>query len=90
MKQLSTIHMKCDWDYFIGLLNSIVANEFIKIASRLNYQIFNIINVPVKIENIFKTVIKDLVQQNISISKTDWDSFETSWTLKASNTHAQR
>src|SRR5699024_9469480 len=30
----------------------------------------------------YKPKIDSLVQQNISISKTDWDSFETSWDFK--------
>ena len=37
------------------------------------------LTLPIILSEIHKPEIDSLVQQNISISKTDWDSFETSW-----------
>lgn len=44
----------------------------------------NIANIPiVKVNDLsIRNRIDDLVRENISISKTDWDSFETSWNFQ--------
>ena len=49
------------------------------IAPTINYQCGDIANIPVILDNTHKPKIETLVEENISISKTDWDSFETSW-----------
>lgn len=78
-----TIHIDSNWRYFLALLNSIVGEAYIKITKQtLNYQIFDIINVPVVIKNNKKSNIEDIVNDLVTISKTDWDSFETSWDFK--------
>lgn len=39
-------------------------------------------NLPLVLRDEIKTEVEELVNTNISISKKDWDSFETSWDFK--------
>lgn len=65
-------------DYMIGLLNSKVVKDILSCLSpTLNYEVGHICSIPV-IESKNQTIL-DIVQQNISISKSDWDTHETSW-----------
>ena len=64
--------------YTLGLLNSKVAISFLQaIAPTLNFGPEQINRVPFLLDNECK--VEDIVRTNIAISKTDWDSFETSW-----------
>ena len=65
-------------EYIIGLLNSNTSEKFLEVlAPTLDFKVGDIIKVPLIEKN--KSFIEDVVQQNISISKSDWDSHETSW-----------
>lgn len=65
-------------DYILGLVNSVVFDSFIQIFSQgLSKGSGHFANVP--FINSDNKTIDDLVQQNITISKTDWDAHETSW-----------
>ena len=67
-----------DYLYFHGLLNSVVPARILSILSpTLNFNAGDIKRLPVKYRETAKTDI--FVQQNISISKQDWDAHETSW-----------
>ena len=67
--------------YLLGLTNSKYAMEVLKIvAPTINYQCGDIANIPVKIAN--KEVVESIVGNNVDLSKSDWDSFETSWDFK--------
>ena len=63
--------------YIQGLLNSIVSLELLSIQPTINNQPGTIGSIPLKICN--TEIIEKIVEKNISLSKTDWDSFETSW-----------
>lgn len=64
--------------YILGFTNSIVFSKFLKIYSRgLSKGSGHFANVPFILK--LDTIIEGLVQQNISISRQDWDSHETSW-----------
>ena len=66
--------------YVLGLLCSKVVNELLSATNpTLNFQVNDITNLPVIFSDQHKPYIDTLVEQNISISKKDWDSFETSW-----------
>ncbi|MFI3253643.1 MAG: BREX-1 system adenine-specific DNA-methyltransferase PglX [Eubacteriales bacterium] len=66
--------------YVIGLLCSIVAFEYLKALNpTMSFTNGDIERIPYKLDERHKPQIDQLVQQNISLSKTDWDSFETSW-----------
>lgn len=68
--------------YILGYLNTtFIVQALATINPTLNFQPWNIGNLPIifpKDENI-KKQIDNIVEQNIQISKDDWDSFETSW-----------
>jgi hypothetical protein len=73
-----------DLKYFIGLLNSQLKIPFIDaINQSFNYEVGQISSVPIKIDNSFENVVKE-VDFTISISKKDWDSRETSWDFEQS------
>lgn len=66
--------------YILGFLASNLTFEILKIQNpTLNFQVENIANVPLLIQNEYMEEISVLVNENIEISKKDWDSFETSW-----------
>lgn len=61
-----------------GYLNSSVASMFMDIISpTLDYNCGYLRKLPFIAQNC--EVVNQLVKNNISISRTDWDSFETSW-----------
>lgn len=61
----------------LGYLNSKVFEHFIKFLSpTINYNSGIVAKIPFKH---LSNSIKMIVEQNIAISKDDWDSFETSW-----------
>ena len=64
----------------LGVLNSNIAEHFLSILNpTMAFQIKDIKNIPFD-KNCFNYYsINELVQQNISISKQDWDAHETSW-----------
>lgn len=67
-------------DYVLGFLNSKVSQALLRIINpTMNNNIKDILNMPFINNAIFSPCVECLVQYNISISKQDWDSFETSW-----------
>ena len=67
----------------LGLLNSVVAKELLKIISpTINYQVRDIFSIPVAKKVLGSNYINYLVDQNTDIEKMDWDSYETSWDFK--------
>ena len=78
-----TIHIDNKYKYYLGLLNSIVGETFIQVTKQtLNYQIFDIVNVPVCIIDEYIDNIETIVAECISISQEDWDLFEISCYFK--------
>ena len=68
--------------YLMGFLNSCVTSDLLGVlAPTLDFSQGSIGRIPFKIE--LSSVIDTLVCQNISISKFDWDSHETSWDFEA-------
>lgn len=67
--------------YFLAFLCTKIAQNFLKLISpTLNYQPGDVETLPlILINDNTKTVIDSIVDENIQISKDDWDSFETSW-----------
>ena len=69
--------------YLLALCNTKVVMEILKvIAPTINYQCGDIANIPVLLEEEKKLIVTTTVQNNITLSKTDWDSYETSWDFK--------
>ena len=70
-------------DYVLGFVNSIISSEILKFLSpTLNYEVDHIKKLPVIIHEQYKEDIQKIVENNILLSKSDWDSFETSWDFK--------
>lgn len=66
--------------YVLGLLNSKVAQEIIKILNpTITTQVGDMARIPVVYSEEKKSTIDDLVQKNINLAKKDWNSFEPSW-----------
>ena len=68
--------------YIQGLLNSCVGGAFLTISPTLNYQPGDIGKVPF-ISSKDNDNVEKIVQNCIDLSKSDWDSFETSWDFEA-------
>ncbi len=66
--------------YLIGFLCSKLSYELLKMLNpTMNFQVENVNALPFILDVNKKQKIDTLVEQNIAISKDDWDSFETSW-----------
>lgn len=69
--------------YICALMNSVVAETIFDVTNpTINYQVQNIVALPVANPNELKETIDNLSRINVEICKTDWDSFETSWDFK--------
>lgn len=77
----SSIATTNNTNYLLALLNSKVGQYILNISNAtINYQPGDIAGIPVIFDNV--DTIEINAQENISISKTDWDSYETSWDFK--------
>ena len=66
--------------YDCGFLNSKVAQMYLKLISpTLDFNCGYVRKVPFKFEKSALGTVNDLVQMNIQMTQSDWDSFETSW-----------
>ena len=64
--------------YCLGLLNSKVTASILEfLAPTLNYGPEQISKIPQLVDR--KGDVEGIVSQNISLSRSDWDSYETSW-----------
>ncbi|MCR8844362.1 BREX-1 system adenine-specific DNA-methyltransferase PglX [Paenibacillus sp. SC116] len=69
--------------YILGFVNSKIASTILSILSpTLNYEGSHVSSLPIMLSEEYKDRIEELVRQNISISKSDWDRFESSWNFK--------
>lgn len=66
--------------YVEAILNSRVSSEIMQVLSpTLNFEVGNIAKVPLFMYQEEIDCINSMVYDNILFSKSDWDSFETSW-----------
>ena len=69
--------------YLAGFLNTNLANYILNIINpTINTGSGTIAKMPVKMEDAVSENVAETVNDNICCSKTDWDSFETSWDFK--------
>lgn len=69
--------------YLLGFLNTKFVNEIAKLLNpTMHFKLGDFENLPYLIDETRKTIIDRIVEQNITISKSDWDSYETSWDFK--------
>jgi hypothetical protein len=66
--------------YILGFLCSVVVNYLLNATNpTLNFQVRDIMGIPLKIDSDKQSEIVVMVQNNIVLSRADWDTFETSW-----------
>lgn len=64
----------------IALLNTTYSEYILEMINpTLSTTISDVISIPWKLPNEYRNIITKISKQNISISKLDWDSHETSW-----------
>ena len=64
----------------LGVLNSNVSEYLINcLSATMNFEVNMIGSIPYIVQNDMKSQIGERVGISINFSKTDWDSFETSW-----------
>lgn len=79
----SSMFLENNCHYILGMLNSKISEFILKMLNpTLNYGAGTIGNIPVIMDKVESSQIKNLVHEAFYISKSDWDSFETSWDFK--------
>ena len=69
--------------YVLGFLNSYISQECIRILNpSVTTQVGDMARIPVIIDGKYKKDVDSIVIDNVAISHSDWDSFETSWDFK--------
>ena len=58
--------------YLLGFTNTPISMEMLSVLAPT-------INLPVAVNKEKQPIVEKLVNENIALSKVDWDSFETSW-----------
>ena len=79
----SSMFPEKDWKYLIALLNTKVVNQILCVINpTLNYGAGSIANIPVVFDELYSQNIEQIAEENVELSKTEWDSFEASWDFK--------
>lgn len=69
--------------YILALMNCNVGMNLLQILSpTINFNVGDIARMPVKVLKNKRESVEQIADENVSISKKDWDSFETSWDFK--------
>ncbi len=71
-----------DIDFYLALLNSLPSRKFLDVlAPTLDYKVGDIIEIPVPtIQD--RNSVRTIADHCETLSKSDWDSYETSWDFK--------
>ena len=71
------------FNYLLGFVNSEFQYRLLSIISpTINFEVDHLKKLPIIISESLKKAVDDNVDSNIELSKSDWDSFETSWDFK--------
>ena len=66
--------------YVLALLNTNVISSIVAFLNpTVSFQSADIEKIPIIIDNDKKNIVEKMAQENIEISRLDWDSFELSW-----------
>ena len=69
--------------YLLALCDSKITDAFLAVFSpTINFQAGDIANIPVAIVDDQVAPVENVVKENIELSKSDWDAYETSWDFK--------
>ena len=67
----------------MAILNSKIAAAIVEVLSpTLNFEVGNIAEIPVVIDNENQRRALPVVDSCVEIARIDWDSYETSWDFK--------
>ena len=70
-------------NYILGLLNTKLSTNYGTIVNpTLTLQSGDVATIPVIDSISWRGKVESIVENNVTISKTDWDAFETSWDFK--------
>lgn len=70
-------------NYVLSFLSTNVVSILLEfINPTLNFQVGDVMRLPLLLSESYEKEIEDLAVSNLSASKKDWDSFETSWDFK--------
>ena len=70
-------------NYVLGFLNGKVVKSLLQVTNpTLNFQVHDIMDLPLIIDDMRSDSIEKTVNENIHISRAEWDSYETSWEFK--------
>lgn len=73
-------HSHEDLIFLLALCNSVYVKSVLRIISpTLNCETGHVSSIPVICDTPSKKVVLNIAQKNLDISRSDWDSFETSW-----------
>lgn len=73
---------KDKFNWYLGILNSNSINNILKLISpTLNYEVGQISTLPIAESE--TRLINKLIQNNLEISRQDWDAHETSWDFQS-------
>src|SRR5699024_8399171 len=71
--------------YILGFLNTLISKKYLSVLNpTLNLNVTNVSDLPFIYNENKSEYIKDKVNENIIISKFDWDMHETSWDFEKS------
>lgn len=80
VKGSSGFPSKHDLMYILGLLNSNVSQEFIRILNpTITTQVGDMARIPVILNSPYRDEVELMVKENVALSRQDWDAFEVSW-----------
>lgn len=76
----SSVFPEEKFNYILGFLGSKLSFEYMKIQNpTMNFQVGNVANLPILYNENFSEKVEKIAIENVDISKTDWDMFETSY-----------
>ena len=69
--------------YVLALMNSAVKTQLLdELYPTINFEMGQVSSTPIIRSKEKEAVVNAIVEENITLSQTDWDSFETSWDFK--------
>ena len=75
-----SLYPKKEMYLYLGWLNTKIVSEILDITNpTINYPPGTIAKLPINLNASFKEQIVVLAKENVSISRNDWDAYETSW-----------
>lgn len=79
----SAMFMSDNMYYYLAYINSKVTEYYLSLMNpTLNFLVSDILGLPIINNDTKLNTVEKLSKENVSLSRSDWDSFETSWDFK--------